>query len=379
MKIKITKDEITKAIRRIERGVRKKNQLPVLGSALMTANDGRATFTVTDLEMVIKTTVAADIIEGGSVCIPVALAADLVKEFPEGVISMETSGRRMKIEAGNASFILNIYPEEEFPAVEEPPTGDVFMMPAGELDRMLRQVLFAVSMDDANPALCSVLFKGNGEKVQMVATDGRRLAGSGGSVKGFTGKALILSRTAHEIARFAADVEGDLSVNVTEKFIRIAAGDTVLSARLTEGDFPEYQEIVRISSGDHGKKLTVNPDALMSALKRVTVVSEKGIRLSVSGSSILLKGKAEIGEAVDEVDVSYSGLPVTVGFNGQYLQEGLSVLSGNVVFNFGKDGYSPVLISAEGDCSALQLLMPMRLSDDMEAAGAVNEPLKEAA
>lgn len=379
MKVKITKDEITKAIKRIERGVRKKNQLPVLGSALMAANDGRVTFTVTDLEMVIKTTVVADVIEGGSICIPVALTANLVKEFPDCEISMETSGRRMKIEAGNASFILNIYPEEEFPAVEEPPAGEVFMVSAKELGRMLRQVLFAVSTDDANPVLCSVLFKGNGEKVQMVATDGRRLAGSGGSVRGFAGKALILSRTAHEIARFAADVEGDVSVNVTEKFIRVAAGDTVLSARLTEGDFPEYQEIVRLSSGDNGKRLIVSPDALMSALKRVTVVSEKGIRLTVGGGSILLKGKTDIGEAVDEVDVSYSGEPVTAGFNGQYLQEGLSALSGNVVFNFGKDSYSPVLISAEGDCQALQLLMPMRLNGDMEAAGAVNEPVKEAA
>jgi len=387
MKFKTSKKNIVAALRKIRDIAGKPHTcLPILTTALMESEKGKIKLIATDLEMVLETFFEADIQKEGAICVPVKLLNEITRELAEGeTISFEANDTLVKIASGKSSFNLNILPASEFPKT---PGIDVakggLVITGRQLHEMLEQVIFAASTDiQQRFNLCSVLFNGgDGNQLVLAATDGHRLAVSGGAYAGIKGKYIVPIKAVREMVRFSADAGDEpVNVSVSERFIRMSYDVAVFNARLIDADYPDYGVFLGNVKG-YTNKIIVNRDALTASLSRVMLLTEEKvcpIRFSIEGKTCALKGRSSgLGEAVDVVEAqSHNGPDAAIGVNGKYAKEGISALPGeNVVIGIG-DELEPISVSSEGINTTLQIIMPMRLEDADTSNIAVSEKSEE--
>ena len=340
--------------------------LPVLGGVKITANGNNVVeFAATDLEIFITVTGEFSVGEQGSVVVPGRLLGDILRSLPSGKVTIEGTDANIRIESGRSEFTVTGFPVSDFPQPPEVPTGAVCRVSGSELAKALRQVVRGVSSDEARPVLTGVLWSIDAGTLRLVSTDSYRLAVREVVVKEgpSEGRSIIPGRALAEFGRHLAGIgDQEAQVFLGETQASFLAGNTRLTTRLIEGEFPNWRHLV---PEGYQSKLVVDREEFTRAVERVGLVARANTPVKFHlGEEVQLTatevGVADASEVVESG--SYTGAPITIAFNPRFFNDGLEGLESDKAELEVIDATKPAILRAEGRDDFIYLLMPVRLN-----------------
>jgi len=364
MEVVLDRDAFVKGLQMVQNIVEPRQTLPILANVLMECEGEQVRLSATDLEVGARVSIPARVAVKGAITLPARKIAEIVKELPAAAVALRVhEGTSVSLRCGGVTYKLVGLAADDFPAVVPASPEAWVTVEARTLKEMLGQTSFAVSHDETRHALNGVLFSFQGKEVRLVATDGHRLALSsraiGQGVGGVTG--IVPRKAVAEIMRVLGTGE-DVQLAITENQFVLQMPNFVMTARLIEGQFPNYEAVIPRA---HPGKLVISRMALMAALRRVAVMAEernKPVKFILNPAALTLSAaSAEAGEAEEVLEVSYSGEAVTIGFNSRYVLDAMTPLEKDQIVLEFKDALSPGVIKGgeeEGYCC---VIMPMRI------------------
>ena len=343
------------AVQTVGHAVSGRNPLPILSHILIEADQDGLRLMATDLELGISCRVAdrtgvleengekapartsTQVLEPGALTSPARLLTEVLANLPDKddvANSVDKSHTvRIHCEYSRSDFKILGLPAEDYPQLPEVQDTVGFAVPQARLRELIRQTLFAVSTDEARAILTGVLLVYEENTVKFVATDTHRLAVKETRVsegRGGPQKAIVPARAMNELARLLTDAEGDVQITLSSNQIQFALpGETKIQiiSRLIEGQFPNYQRVIPAA---HQKKLTVDVDALLRAVRRASIVARENahriVFRTVEDKLVLTAESQMVGNAREEVEVEREGEDVEIAFNAKYLLDVLNVL-----------------------------------------------------
>lgn len=364
MEVVIDRDAFLKGLQMVQNIVEPRQTLPILANVLLEAEGEGVRLTATDLEVGARVSVPAKVGAKGAITVSARKLAEIVKELPAAAVALKvTDNVTVSLRCGGATYRMVGLAPDDFPPVVPASPQSWVSIEAKVLREMLTQTSFAVSHDETRYALNGVLFAFQGKDVRMVATDGHRLALStrslGQGVASATG--IVPRKAVTEIMRVIGAGE-EVQVAITENQFVLQMPTFVMTARLIEGQFPNYEAVIPKA---HPGRLTTARGGLSAALRRVAVMAEernKPVKLALSPASLKVSASSqELGEAEEVLDVEYAGEELVIGFNSRYLLDAMAALDKDQVVLEIKDAQSPGVIKSvegEGYCC---VIMPMRI------------------
>jgi DNA polymerase-3 subunit beta len=369
MKFTITRERLHEGLVAVAASVPSKTTLPVLSNILVEATSDGVRLSGTDLDIAVSTVVPAEVDVEGAVTVPAKKLLEIVRELPSAAIRMTSSGeQRVNLECGRARFKLLGIPREEFPSFPGVSFEDCWTIASSDLQKLINHVSFAASTEESRPILNGVLWELRGGAMRMVATNGHRLSRMDVQVSGSGASAdLIVPPKALEQVRRLFGPTDELEVARSDNHLGFRAGGTVVFTRLIEGPYPNYEQVI---PRDNDRACTVEKDALASALRRVGVVASDQthrVRLQFSGGSLKLSvSTPDLGEAQDEISVTYDGDTLEIGFNANYLLEILKYMPTDEVrltFKAPERAATVEPVGWDDPAAYMCLVMPLRLVD----------------
>jgi DNA polymerase-3 subunit beta len=369
------RSELAGGLQRVQGIVERRGTMPILSNILLEAKGETITLFATDLEIGMRGTHPARVASDGAVTVSARKLYEIIRELPEGDVHLATQENQwVRIECGRSEFRIMGLPPQEFPALPGLEKEVLLPTPAKRLAAQLKRTLFAVGESDARYILNGTLLKvtGQGKKrtMRLVGTDGHRLAVADQELTGPapTGEfqAIIPKKAALEMKRQLEETEGldgdQIELGFGKNQLILEQGGTVLLARLMEGNYPNYQQVI---PKDNDKKALIPRTEFEAALRRVAILAREktyAVKLSLEpGGLELAASNPDLGEAKEGLAVRYDGKGVAIGFNARYLLDVLAVMEGDTVeFEF-KDALGPCVLRQEGDPDYLCVVMPMRL------------------
>lgn len=358
MKLTIARQDLARVLTNVGRVVEARNTIPILSSLRLSAADGKLTVTGTDLDIVATDTVPADVTEAGSLCVDSKLLSDIAKKTGVGDVSLSEDNGQLIVKSGRSRFTLQTLPAADFPDLS---SGEYTASFDLDLAALFAPVAFAISTEETRYYLNGIFLhiQEDGDYfIRAVATDGHRLSRHQVAYTGddaFNG--IIVPRKTVGLVP-----KGTVSVSVSEAKIRIAAGDFVMTSKLIDGTFPDYERVIPKAND---KKIVFGSDDMRKAADRVaTVSSERGraVKLSfVDGEAKLAVSNPDSGSATDEIFVNYQGDQIDIGFNAAYLTEIVGIFpAGDITLALADSG-SPSVFTSDKAPALLAVLMPMRV------------------
>lgn len=363
MEFGIDRDAFLKGLQMVQNIVEPRQTLPILANVLLETDEEAVRITATDLEVGARVAVPAKIAGKGAITLSARKLVEIVKELPAAEVSLKLQENAwVGLRCGGVAYKLVGLPPGDFPEVRAASAGGWVSLDGGLLREMLGQTSFAISHDESRYALNGVLFSAEGE-LRLVATDGHRLALAArplpGGASGGTG--IIPRKAVQEMARVLSAGE-EVQVALEENQFVLTMPNFILTARLIEGQFPNYEQVV---PKGHPGRLVLSRAGFATALRRVSVLSEertKPVKLLLSPGTLKLSAyNPELGEAEETLDAEYSGEELTIGFNSRYLLDALNPLEAERVVMELKDALSPGVIKSFEDEGYLCVIMPMRI------------------
>lgn len=320
----------------------------------------------TDMEVGLRLNVKADVDADGTALVPGRLLQEVVKALPADDVVVQREGEDLSVEAGSARFRLKLYGEEDFPRLPEVVAGEEVRVAASEFCETIERVVRSASRDEARPVLTGVFVSASGNVVVMVATDSYRLSVKETKVERALDRdfeANIPARAMQEVARIAAGMDVEtLGICLSGNQVVFTLGETILSSRLIEGQFPSYKQLVP-EVFEH--RVVLGGDEFLGVVKRIGLMAQKNspLKLVVGKGEITVSAStSDVGEAVENVSVRYDGEGVEVGFNPAFLQHGLEGAGGGDIELSLISPLRPGLIKRVEDDGFQYLIMPVRLN-----------------
>ncbi|WP_031549399.1 DNA polymerase III subunit beta [Parvularcula oceani] len=372
MKVTIERGTLLKALGHVQSVVERRNTIPILSNVLMRADGGTLSLTATDLDIEVVEQVPADVDQDGAVTASALTLFDIVRKLPDGTqVGLETGGEggRLKLTAGRSEFTLAVLPEADFPQITSDEGGTRFVLPSSDLRRLIDKTRFAMSQEETRYYLNGIYLhaqtEGEMRSLRAVATDGHRLARLDAPLpegaEGMPG-VIVPRKAVLELRRLLDDAEDEVAISVTSSKIRFASGDVVLTSKLIDGTFPDYQRVIPTGND---KVMAVDNADFARAVDRVSTVSAdktRSVKLSLGGDRLqLLVNNPETGTATEELSVDYPGDELEIGFNARYLLDISGQIDGETATFKLADPASPTIVQDEEDARALYVLMPLRV------------------
>lgn len=367
MKLKTKRDELVSKLSVISRAVSTRAATQSLSGILVDASNGSVSLSATDLEMGLKTDLKTDLEGSGTVLLPGRLFAELARSLGDADVEIELreSERDVEIRCGGSSFHLRTLPSEDFPALPEE-EGEPLRIPAAALAATVELVAGAASRDDMRPVLTGVLVSASGSEMTMVATDSYRLAVKrteldepiGGEIE-----ANIPARALRELGRIVStDGVEQVSVALQRNQAVFRAGDTVLTTRLIEGQFPNFRQLLP-ESYEHDVRLP-RPE-LLEVTRRVSQLAQRNAPLRLSfapGELTVAASTPDVGDAEETMPAAFEGEPLEIGFNPDFLREGIESVEGDEILVRLISPLRPGLLQPVDSEDFRYLVMPIRLN-----------------
>ena len=369
MKVTITRERLQEGLVAVAATVPSKTTLPVLANILIEATDQGLRLSATDLDIAVSTIVPAEVDAEGSVTVPAKKLVDIVKELPSAAIRVTGSGeQRVSLECGRSKFKLLGIPKEEFPNFPPVSFDSPWTLTSTDIVKLINHVSFASSTEESRPILNGVLWELRSDQMRMVATNGHRLAKMDIPAVGPEASAdLILPPKALEQVRRLFGPSDELEVAQSDNHLGFRSGSTLVFTRLIEGPYPNYEQVI---PKENDRECTAEKTAMASALRRVGIVASDQthrVRLEFTKGSLRFSvNTPDLGEAQDEISVTYDGEPLEIGFNANYLLEILKYMPTDEVQVTMKAPERAATIEPAGwddPASYLCLVMPLRLVD----------------
>ena len=371
MKITIERSELIKSLGHVQSVVERRNTIPILSNVKIEAAEGRLTLNATDMDLDMVDSVGANVETPGAITVSAHTLYDIVRKLPEGSqVELNASGDgQMQLSAGRSRFILSCLPTDEFPVLSGGELPHNFNVTAAELRSLIDRTKFAISTEETRYYLNGIyLHKADRDGVDVlraVATDGHRLASVEAPLPAGSENmpGVIVPRKAVTELRKLIDESGDeVAISMSESKIRFSFDNAVLTSKLIDGTFPDYQRV--IPSGND-KDMEVNCKLFSDAVDRVSAISSeksRAIKLVLSSGLLALSASSpEHGSAEEEIEVTYEGDSVEIGFNSAYLLDITRQIEGDTALVSLADGNSPTILREMDDASALYVIMPMRV------------------
>ncbi len=368
MKFVIERNALLRALSHVQSVVERRNTIPILSNILIEANHQHLSLWATDMDVEMVEKVSADIDREGSVTTIAQTFYEIVRKIPEGaeiMIGLSEDQLRLIIESGKSNFVLPILPADEFPILSDESLDCQFKISTIDLQRLIDKTKFAISQEETRYYLNGIYFHIYQGKLRSVATDGHRLALAEMNCPAGADKmpGVIISRkTVSELVRLLSDFpEAEVKIAVSDSKIRFQIDHIILTSKLIEGNFPEYNRVIPTNNN---KEMQVEKTLFSQAVERVSTVSiekTRSIKLSLEKGKLELAVRhPESGQATEEINVEYDSDSMKLGFNSRYLLDVADKINGEKIRVLFSDETSPGLIKDTGDEDVLYVLMPLR-------------------
>src|SRR5262245_38677682 len=370
MELVVRKNDLLRELQLFQGMVERQTTIPILANALMDAKGEELTMLATDLEVGLRSKCAATIAKGGSVTLPAKKFYEIVKSLPDTDIRIADDKNGVKISADHFESRMQTLPREDFPALPEPGGAAQTTLQRSAVKEMVSKTQFAITGEDTRYFLNGALFVLRPGDMSLVATDGHRLAlvsmtRNGGTKSADETKAIFPKKTLGELARLLMEGEGeDLSYERGENHLFFNVGERLLISRMIDGQFPAYERVIPKANDKH---IEFERDRLTNAVKRVALLSNersRAVKIQIDKGKVdVTSSSPDLGEARETLAVDYSGAPMQICFNAQYVIDFLAAVTCDIVSLDLKDEVSQAVmkpVGAEG-YDYTYVIMPMRV------------------
>jgi len=371
MKLTIDRAALLRSLNHVQSVVEKRNTIPILSNVLMKAEDGTLYLTTTDMDLEINEAVAANVTAEGSTTAPAHTFHEIVRKLPESSeveLELDTAGNIMTIKAGRSTFKLSCLPTGDFPELGANDLETSFAISADHLRSIIDRTRFAMSTEETRYYLNGIYLHAaegsSGQVLRSVATDGHRLARLDLPLPegAETMPGVIIPRKAiNELRKLIDDAADTIQLSLSESKIRFAFDHIVLTSKLIDGTFPNYEQV--IPSGND-KIVEVAPLLFSGAIDRVSTISDgksRAVKIALNNNTMTLSANSpESGSATEDLEI-HGNDNLEIGFNARYLMDITSQISGEGCRLTLADAASPTIIEDTADASALYVLMPLRV------------------
>ena len=365
--LKTTQDRVLSVLQSVCGIVERRHTLPILSNVLLRKMGTNLQFITSDLEIQIRTESDLGGDDGDfSTTVGARKLIDILRSMPsEQSVSIELNAAKLILKGGKSKFTLQTLPSEDFPLVQESANfGPIFSVPQKTLKSLLNQVSFAMAVHDIRYYLNGILFVAEGQQLSLVATDGHRLAYAAATLDVEVPKQEVIlpRKTVLELQRLLSDTEGAIEMQFANNQAKFMFEGMEFITKLVEGKFPDYNRVI---PRNHHNCITLGRAALLSTMQRTAILTSekfKGVRLNIEpGTLQVAANNAEQEEAVDELDIDYSGDSIEIGFNVTYLIDALTNMTQDMVTFELSDGNSSVLFTIPDNPHFKYVVMPMRI------------------
>jgi DNA polymerase-3 subunit beta len=364
---KLEKETLLKPLQVVIGIVERKQTLPILSNVLIEKEDSTIRFTATDLEIQITTTIQTDVKNGEieSITVGGKKLQEILRILPDqSKISIQAKENKAQIKANTSRFSLQTLPPQDFPKLNNQLVdANKIVLQQSVLKKLLLSVQYAMAQQDVRYYLNGVLLLIEANKLKVVATDGHRLAFNAGIIEGnHEKKEIILPRKAViELCKLLSDSDESAELEFSAQQVKASFSGITLISKVIDGKFPDYERVIP----KYNNHLSMNRIMVQQALQRAAILSNekfRGVRFILTEKNLsIISSNSEQEEAQEEIETDYHGEAIDIGFNVNYLMDGLNNISSEIaVFSFG-DPNSSILITTPENDEFRYVVMPMRI------------------
>ena len=367
MKATIERATLLKSLSHVQSVVERRNTIPILSNVLIEArDDGSIRLMATDLDLQVDESIQANVSTAGATTVSAHTLFDIVRKLPEGSqVEINAAEGKMQLSAGRARFNLSTLPRDDFPVIAEGDLPTKFELPAATLRQIIDKTRFAISTEETRYYLMGIFLHLADDQLKAAATDGHRLArvtvpkpdGADGMPD-----VIVPRKCVAELRKLLEELEGTVEVSMSPTKIRFGLGSAVLTSKLIDGTFPDYNRVIPTGND---KLLKLDPKSFAQGVDRVsTIASEKtrAVKMNVDRDKVTLSVTSpESGTATEEIAADYASDGIEIGFNARYLLDILGEIDGDTVEVHLADAAAPTLLRENDKSPALYVLMPMRV------------------
>jgi DNA polymerase-3 subunit beta len=369
MELVVRKNDLLRELQLFQGIVERKNTIPILANVLMEAKGDQISFLATDLEVGLRSKCAGTVTKPGALTLPAKKFYEIVKSLPETDIRIAEDKGGVKIAADRFDSRMQTLPREDFPTLPEAGGTPTALLERNAVKEMVAKTQFAITGEDTRYFLNGALFVLKPDEMSLVATDGHRLAlvsvtRDGGKSSGPESKAILPKKTLGELGRLLGEGEGDIGYERGENHLFFQVGERMLISRMIDGQFPAYERVIPKGNDKH---IEFERDRLTNAVKRVALLSNersRAVKIQIEKGKVdVTSSSPDLGEAKETLPVDYSGSPMQICFNAQYVLDFLAAVATDVVSLELKDEVSQAVmkpVGAEG-YDYTYVIMPMRV------------------
>jgi len=365
LRITCAKDELVQGLTLVGRAVSSRTAIQILSGILLEANGDEIRLAATDMELSLRATVPAQVECDGAVVLPGRTLVDIARLLPGDEVTIEHRAAESVVHLGSgaASYTLHTYNAEDFPRLPELTEAETFTVDREALLETIGRVARAASRDEARPVLTGVLVQFTGDKLVMAATDSYRLAVKETALDAAAPEleAIVPSRALQELARIPGDGD-EIAVGVQENQVLFSTGGVWLTTRRIDGQFPNYRQLLP-ESVEH--ELRLSSPELTDVVRRISLLAQKNapLRLSFSEGTLTVSAQTpDVGEASEAIPVPFHGEPCEIGFNPEFLRDGLESIESDELLLKLISPLRPGLIESPDTGDFVYLILPIRLN-----------------
>ena len=358
------RDELAHRLAIVGRAVSTRGAVQILSGILLRDEGGELHLAATDMELSLRSSLGAEVSGEGAVVVPGRLLLELSRLLPESDVQIEHRADEgmVQLTCGTASYRLHTYSADDFPRLPDVTTTDLFAVDRESLLATVARVSRSASRDESRPVLTGILVRFEAGKLVMAATDSYRLSVKETPISGDVPEleAIIPARALGELGRIAQG-GSELELAVHENQVIFGADGVWLTTRRIDGQFPNYRQLLP-ESFEH--ELALPRAELLDVVRRTSVMAQRNspLRLRFGDGELTVSAQTqEVGEASESLPVAYSGEPLEIGFNAEFLRDGIESVTADELQLKLISPLRPGLIQAEGD-DFWYLIMPIRLA-----------------
>lgn len=361
-----SKQDLSYAIQTVQRAVSLKNPRPILGGIKFSAKDNdQLTVTATDLEIGIKCSVQARVIEQGAAVLPARYISELIRWLPDVPVFLKADplNGSVTFKYGESETNINGFPVEEFPDIVLPSQDNGFDIYENTFRDAIRQVLFAVAADESRPIFTGAMLVVKNGQVELTATDTHRLAWRRLSVEkcGIDNiNVIIPGKTLSELSKIISKPEKLVRITITENQVLFATDNISFISRLINGKFPPFQQVI---PQNFLSKVRLRTKDLLEAAERAALLTTEmlsTLNFTIEQDILIIQTRAMVGRVYEEIPAVLQGEPIKVFFNARYLNEQLRVINSEEIDIEFAGPFSPGIFRPVGDEEYFSLLLPAR-------------------
>src|ERR671934_793774 len=364
LRIRCTRGEFAEQLAIAARGLSARSSVQILSGVLLRGGSGEVELAATDMELSVRTSMQASVEGDGAVVVPGRLLVELVRLLPDADVVLEHKAEEsvLHVTSGSAEYRLRTYAVEDFPRLPDVATAQLHAIETEPLLETIARVGRAASRDESRPVLTGILVRFESGKLVMAATDSYRLLVKETPIEGESPEleAIIPARALDELVRIA-QAGDDVGLGVHENQVVFVTEDVWLNTRRIDGQFPNYKQLLP-ETFEHD--VTLPRAELLDAVRRVAVMAQRNSPLRLrfaEGELTLLAQTQDVGEARESLPAPFSGEPLEIGFNADFLREGVESVAADEIQLRLISPLRPGLIRAEGD-EFWYLIMPIRIA-----------------